>query len=125
MTRVYSSTSKVNSKGKVAACLCLILVLWGSVASGPALGLDAEDRLNHRWVSIINIVGSDILKKGSFLEVQLLDSQEFVEVEVLGIRRIGNDLELELLDSAANNHFFVELAVDGLTELKANATGLQ
>ena len=89
------------------------------------MGLDAEDRLNHRWISIINIVGSDILKKGSFLEVQLLDSQEFVEVEVLGIRRIGNDLELELLDPAANNHFFVELAVDGLTELKANATGLQ
>ena len=87
-------------------------------------GLDAEDRLNHRWVRIINIVGSDTLKKGSFLEVQLLDSQEFVEVEVLGIRRIGNDLELELLDPAANNHFFVELAVDGLAELKANATGL-
>jgi len=125
MPRIYLPIFKVSYKGKVATCFCFILVLWGSVVSGPALSLDAEDRLNHRWISIVNIVGSDILKKGSFLEVQLLDSQEFVEVEVLGIRRIGDDLELELLDPAANNHFFVEFSVDGLTELKANATGLQ
>lgn len=85
--------------------------------SSPAFSLEAIDRINHRRVEILALVGGDSLGTGSLLELALEDTREVITGEVVAIRRIGHDLELEILDRVANHHFFIEFPADGISEL--------
>lgn len=95
--------------------LLLLLVL---LASSPAGALDALDRINQRRVEVISLVGSQTLAKGSLLELGLEDTREIIVGEVLSFRRVGHDLELEILDRPSNTHFFIEFPADGLSEIQ-------
>jgi hypothetical protein len=83
----------------------------------PAHALEGYDRLNLRTIEVIALVGGDSLQPGSLLELGLEDTQEIIVGEVVSIRRIGHDLELEILDRSANHHFFFEIPADGISEI--------
>lgn len=98
-------------RSSVAALICILL----SVASAHAL--EGYDRQHHRAIEVMALVGGDSLQPGSLLELVLEDTQEIIVGEVVSIRRIGHDLELEILDRHANHFFFFEISADGITEI--------
>lgn len=95
-----------------------LLLLTAMLASSSTGALEAFDRINQRRVEVISLVGSQILTKGSLLELGLEDTREIIIGEVLAIRRIGHDIELEILDRQSNSHFFIEFPADGLSEIQ-------
>lgn len=101
-----------------ASFLKKLLLVAGFLTCLPALALEALDRHNQRRVDVLSLVGSQTLGKGSLLELGLEDTREIIVGEVLSIKRIGHDLELEILDRQSNTHFFIEFPADGLSEIQ-------
>lgn len=98
-------------------CRLCAAVLFAVVLAAPALAVEGYDRQNQRRIEVLSLVGGDSLAPGSLLELALEDTQEVIVGEVLRIRRVGHDLELEILDRSANHHFFFELPADGVSDI--------
>jgi len=94
-----------------------ILAVWLALVSFPAASLEAIDRLNQRRVEVLSLVGGDELREGSLLELALEDTGEVITGEVMSMRRIGHDIELEILDRGANHLFFIEFPEDGFSAI--------
>lgn len=92
-------------------------LLYVLLSAQPVQAVEGYDRQNHRRIEVLSLVGGDSLQAGSLLELALEDTQEVIVGEVLRIRRIGHDLELEILDRSANQHFFFELPADGVSDI--------
>ena len=118
--RSYASASEnAFSYARSSPFKILLLIALAAAVCGAQIvhALEAYDRLNVRSVEVLALVGGDTLQTGSLLELALEDTQEIIVGEVLRIRRIGHDLELEILDRSSNHHFFIELPADGVSEI--------
>jgi hypothetical protein len=95
-------------------------IFWlinGTIFMSQTWALSAYDRHNQREVEIISLVGSDKLQNGGLIELMLFDTQEIITGEVLNLRKIGHDVELEILDRNSNTHFFIEFPENGINEI--------
>lgn len=109
-----TTTMKAPALSFLRALFLLAVLSLGQAAHA----LEALDRINQRRVDVLSIIGNQTLGKGSLLELGLEDTREIITGEVLAIRRVGHDLELEILDRQSNTHFFIEFPADGLSEIQ-------
>lgn len=106
---------QLGKRCRTALSLCCALLV--ATLSNDAWSLEAHDRMHHRRVEILSLVGGDALGVGSLLELALEDTREIVTGEVVAMRRIGHDIELEIVDRSSNSHFFIEFPADGISDI--------
>ncbi len=77
----------------------------------------AYDRNNLRDIYIIAITDSESLSIGAHLVVNFPDTGESQTVEIVDVRSMGQDIELDLYLARQNRHYIVEVARDGISTL--------
>lgn len=77
----------------------------------------AYDRNNQRDIYIIAITDSESLSVGAHLVVNFPDTGESQTVEIIDVRSMGQDIELDLYLARQNRHYIVEVARDGISTL--------
>ena len=77
----------------------------------------AYDRNNLRDIYIIAITDSESLSVGAHLVINFPDTGESQTVEIVDVRSMGQDIELDLYLARQNRHYIVEVARDGISTL--------
>tara|TARA_B100000214_G_scaffold339914_1_gene286041 strand:+ start:92 stop:409 length:318 start_codon:yes stop_codon:yes gene_type:complete len=77
----------------------------------------AYDRNNQRDIYIIAITDSESLSIGAHLVINFPDTGESQTVEIVDVRSMGQDIELDLYLARQNRHYIVEVARDGISTL--------
>ena len=77
----------------------------------------AYDRNNQRDIYIIAITDSESLSVGAHLVINFPDTGESQTVEIIDVRSMGQDIELDLYLARQNRHYIVEVARDGISTL--------
>ena len=96
---------------RITALLCFFAVqqVYSQVA--------AYDRNNLRDIYIIAITDSESLSVGAHLVINFPDTGESQTVEIVDVRSMGQDIELDLYLARQNRHYIVEVARDGISTL--------
>ena len=93
-----------------------LVVGLGFLCSG-AHAQDGSEVHTGRAITILEALHPGGLAAGQELKVAWLDTGEVMNVVIIYIRKLGNELELEVMNRESNQFILFEVPADGISDL--------
>lgn len=93
-----------------------LVVSTGFLCSG-AYAQDGAEVHTGRAITILEALHPGGIAVGQELKVAWLDTGEVMDVVIIDIRKLGNELELEVMNRESNQFILFEVPADGISDL--------
>ena len=103
-------------KSVIHKFILFFVVSTGFLCSG-AYAQDGAEVHTGRAITILEALNPGGIAAGQELKVAWLDTGEVLDVVIISIRKLGNELELEVMNRESNLFILFEVPADGISDL--------